>query len=275
MDNSIKQLVSEAKPDVKTVIEREMQYYEKEHNIKILFAIENGSRAWNMASKNSDYDVRFVFKRNVEDYISLIKQKDVIETFYDDNYQLCSGDKALLDIVGFDIIKFMGLLSKSNPTSIEWLMSDIIYWGSNDLAIKQYVKEKFNPKTLIYHYISLCKKHYNRYISENKKVTHKMYLYMMRGLLNALYVYVNDKIPPLDFTKTVEVLKTEISTEVYETMKEIIRIKSSGLEKDTIKRIDVLDDFIQKYMNKEFEVTERHLDIQKLNDFMQNEILNK
>lgn len=275
MDNSIKQLVSEAKPDVKTVIEREMQYYEKEHNIKILFAIENGSRAWNMASKNSDYDVRFVFKRNVEDYISLIKQKDVIETFFDENYQPCSGDKVLFDIVGFDIIKFMGLLSKSNPTSIEWLMSDIIYWGSNDLTIKQYIKENFNPKTLIYHYISLCRKHYNRYINENKKVTHKMYLYMMRGLLNALYVYVNDKIPPLDFTKTVELLKTEISTEVYETVKEIIRIKSSGLEKDTIERFDILDDFIQEYMNKEFKVAERHLDIPKLNDFMQNEILNK
>lgn len=275
MNNSIKQVVSETKSDVKAVIEQEMQYYEKEHNIKILFAIENGSRAWNMASKNSDYDVRFVFKRNVEDYISLIKQKDVIETFYDDNYQPCSGDKALLDIVGFGIIKFMGLLAKSNPTSIEWLMSDIIYWGSNDLVIKQYIKENFNPKTLIYHYISLCRKHYNRYISEDKKVTHKMYLYMMRGLLNALYVYVNDNIPPLDFTQTVELLKTEIPNEIYETVKEIIKIKSSGQEKDTIERIEVLDDFIQEYMNKEFEVTERHFDVQKLNVFMQNEILNK
>ena len=33
----------------------------------------------------------------------------------------------------------MELLSKSNPTSIEWLMSDIIYYGSNDLPIKQYI----------------------------------------------------------------------------------------------------------------------------------------
>lgn len=275
MDNSTKQVISEDKPDIKTVIEREMQYYEQEHNIKILFAIENGSRAWKMASKNSDYDVRFVFKRSIEDYISLIKKKDVIEAFYDENYQPCNGNKALLDIVGFDIIKFMGLLAKSNPTSIEWLMSDIIYWGSNDLAIKQYVKENFNPKTLIYHYISLCRKHYNRYRYENKKVTHKMYLYMMRGLLNAVYVYVNDKIPPLDFTKTVELLKTEISTEVYETVKEIIKIKSSGLEKDTITRIDTLDNFIQEYTNKKFKVPERYFDIQKLNNFMQNKILNK
>lgn len=261
------------KSSVTTKIEEEMQYYEQEYNIKILFAIENGSRAWKMASKNSDYDVRFVFKRNVRDYISLTKQKDVIEAFYDEQYQPCKADKALIDIVGFDIFKFMELLSKSNPTSIEWLMSDIVYWGSNNLSIKQYIKENFNPKTLMYHYISLCKKHYNRYISENKKVTHKMYLYMMRGLLNALYVYQNDDIPPLDFTQTIELLKDEISHTVYETVKDIIKIKSSGLEKDTIERIEVLDEFIEEHINKTFEVFERKIDILKLDEFVQNEIL--
>ena len=35
-------------------------------------------------------------------------------------------------MVGFDLMKYMGLLSKSNPTAIEWLMSDIIYVGSNE-----------------------------------------------------------------------------------------------------------------------------------------------
>ena len=42
---------------------------EKEKKIKILFAIENGSRAWRMSSKDSDYDVRFVYFRPIEDYI--------------------------------------------------------------------------------------------------------------------------------------------------------------------------------------------------------------
>lgn len=34
---------------------------EKEHHIKILFAVESGSRLWRVDSKDSDYDVRFVF----------------------------------------------------------------------------------------------------------------------------------------------------------------------------------------------------------------------
>ncbi|MGN0005639.1 MAG: hypothetical protein ACI37Z_06690 [Candidatus Gastranaerophilaceae bacterium] len=39
----------------------------------MLFVIDNSSRAWKMASQNSYYEVRFVFKRNTE-YSLSIKQ---------------------------------------------------------------------------------------------------------------------------------------------------------------------------------------------------------
>ena len=154
-------------------------------------------------------------------------------------------------------------------------MSDIIYYGSNDLPIKQYILNNFDPKTLIYHYVSLCKKHYNRYISENKKVTYKMYLYMMRGLLNALFVYKKGLVPPLDFTKTLELLKEDISIDVYNKVNEIIEIKSSGLEKDIIERIEILDTFIEDHINKTFDVPKKHLDYEVLNNFMSDEIMKR
>ena len=258
---------------VRKHIENELKFLERKHNIKILFAIENGSRAWNMASKNSDYDVRFVFKRNIKNYISLNLAKDVFEVYLDDEYNPCKPEDALVDMVGFDLMKYMGLLSKSNPTAIEWLMSDIVYLGSNDLPIRQYIQENFNPQTLIHHYVSLCKKHYNRYVSENKKVTHKMYLYMMRGLLNALYVYEKNSIPPLDFSQTLEAIKNHIPTEIYNTVKEIIEIKSSGLEKDAIARIPILDEFIQEFLNNpKPEIAKRNLDKELLNKFIQEEL---
>lgn len=34
---------------------------EKENNVKILLAVESGSRAWGFASPDSDYDVRFIY----------------------------------------------------------------------------------------------------------------------------------------------------------------------------------------------------------------------
>lgn len=274
-ESSVNHFFPEFRTPVKQIIDGNLKYFEREYGIKILFAIENGSRAWNMASKNSDYDVRFVFKRNAESYISLSKQKDVIEEYLDEEYRRCQAKDALIDMIGFDINKYLGLLLKSNPTAIEWLMSDTIYYGSNNLPIKEYIEKNFNPQTLIYHYISICKKHYNRYINENKKVTHKMYLYMLRGVLNALYVYKKNLIPPPDFTKTIEILKDDIPAEVYEKVKEIIEIKSSGLEKDVIERIKVLDAFIEEYVNRTFDdVPVRELDINVLNKYLKDEILN-
>ncbi|ADC47140.1 hypothetical protein mru_1290 [Methanobrevibacter ruminantium M1] len=67
---------------------------EKENNIEILYAIESGSRAWGFSNEESDYDIRFIFKRPIKDYISLKNNKDALDITIDD-----------YDIVGWDIKK--------------------------------------------------------------------------------------------------------------------------------------------------------------------------
>ena len=52
---------------------------ENRENVKILLAVESGSRAWGFASPDSDYDVRFIYVRPKADYLRLGKNKDVIE----------------------------------------------------------------------------------------------------------------------------------------------------------------------------------------------------
>lgn len=52
---------------------------EKEEHIKILLAVESGSRAWGFASPDSDYDERFIYFRRTEEYLRRFAVRDVIE----------------------------------------------------------------------------------------------------------------------------------------------------------------------------------------------------
>ena len=98
-------------------IKEQLRRIEDAENIKILLAVESGSRAWGFASPDSDYDVRFVYIRSLEDYLRLDAIRDVIELPIDD----------VLDINGWDLQKTLRLLHKSNPTLFEWFSSPIVY----------------------------------------------------------------------------------------------------------------------------------------------------
>ena len=52
---------------------------EIDHDVKILFACESGSRAWGFPSKDSDYDVRFIYIHKPDWYLSIDQKRDVIE----------------------------------------------------------------------------------------------------------------------------------------------------------------------------------------------------
>ena len=49
-----------------TEIKKKLDEIEKRENVRIIYACESGSRAWGFASKDSDYDVRFVYIRPLE-----------------------------------------------------------------------------------------------------------------------------------------------------------------------------------------------------------------
>lgn len=45
---------------------------EKKEQIEILYAVESGSRGWGFASKDSDYDIRFIYTHPLEWYLSIL-----------------------------------------------------------------------------------------------------------------------------------------------------------------------------------------------------------
>ena len=254
---------------MKKNIRKLLKKLEKESKIKIIFAIENGSRAWGMASKDSDYDVRFVYMRKTKDYLNLDKFDDVINIAFDEKLNQCEAKGSLIDISGFDIYKYLKLLLASNPTALEWLNSPIKYLGNNNLSIRKYMCKNFNPERLYKHYFSIFQNNYNEYIVKEKMITYKKYLYSMRGLLNAKYVYIYDKLPPLSFKETVNELENYLPENIYKKLLEIIEIKSKGQERDTILRIAEFDEFFNIELNKEYRnFNSRKPDVKVFNKFL-------
>ena len=97
-------------------IQTQLRRIEEEENIKILLAVESGSRAWGFASPDSDYDVRFIYIRRMEDYLKLEKVRDVIELPMDD----------VLDMNGWDLQTLYHYISMAEGNYREYLKGDFV-----------------------------------------------------------------------------------------------------------------------------------------------------
>ncbi len=248
---------------------------EDKENIKILFAVGNGSRVWRMESSDSDYDVRFVFVRPVEEYIQIELPDDVIWTGFNREGEPGSTKGAFFDVCGFDIFKFVRLLYASNPTVIEWLISDIVYYGKQNEIFKKYALEFFNPKALFHHYKSMSRRNYDKYINSGRLVTYKKYLYIFRGVVNALWVLHKKTVPPIIFIEALEGMKGIIPKVIIAKVKDVIKIKSVGKEKERIERIKMLDDYIEEFLeSKEEPQNVGKRNIEMLNMELRRVILN-
>lgn len=80
-------------------IQTRLDEVERDHGVRVLWAVESGSRAWGFPSPDSDYDCRFFYVRRHDDYLSPWRPRDVIETPLDD----------VLDVNGWDLIKAIRL----------------------------------------------------------------------------------------------------------------------------------------------------------------------
>ena len=56
---------------MKDKILHKLQQIEHEKDVTLLYAVESGSRAWGFASPASDYDIRFIYRHDLDYYLSL------------------------------------------------------------------------------------------------------------------------------------------------------------------------------------------------------------
>ncbi len=202
---------------MKKQILQQLGRIEQQHGVEILYACEAGSRAWGFPSKDSDYDIRFIYVRPKIDYLVLNvgSKRDVIEV--KGNAPLRRSHPGLLDFDGWDLRKALGLLKKSNPPLFEWFRSPTVYKSDTTFVaqINQVMPRYYNYSAMCYHYLHMAKGNFRDYL-QGEKVWLKKYLYVLRPMLAVMYLIEYNQAPPLDFLDLVTrmvhpgLVKTEI-----------------------------------------------------------------
>jgi len=213
-------------------IKQKLSEIEQKENVRIIYACESGSRAWGFESEDSDYDVRFVYVRNAQDYLHLEEKRDVIEAELNEVY----------DINGWDIQKLLRLLMKSNPTIFEWAASLIVYRTSEDWEkVKAILSEYFQLDKSMYHYLSMLKNNVRNYFCSDDIIL-KKYLYILRPALALEWIMQYKCPPPMKFS---ELAENCLPSELMPSVEQILEAKKSADEKAKGHRAEDIDYFVQ------------------------------
>lgn len=218
--------------DILTALNR----IEREENVRIVYACESGSRAWGFPSKDSDYDVRFLYVRPVDWYLSIFEKRDVIERPI----------SSMLDINGWDLKKALNLFRKSNPPLLEWLQSPIVYQEQYSVAgqIRSLTPVSFSPRSCLYHYLHMAKGNYREYL-QGDQVKIKKYFYVLRPILACEWIEKYNELPPMRFQALVERLVPE-GSELRTAVEELLARKIAGDELDYELRVDSINEFLEE-----------------------------
>lgn len=221
---------------IRTEILQRLTGVEAEHGVRILFAIESGSRAWGFASPNSDYDVRFIYAHDPSWYqaVDLEERRDVIEYAIVDD----------IDINGWDVRKALRLYWKSNPAFVEWIQSPITYLEKSVFRAEalSILPSIYSPEKGIYHYRSMAKTNYRAYLRE-EVVPIKKYFYVLRPLLAARWVQNTGGAAPIEFEKLLVLL--EGNPKVLSEVHKLLALKRNSPELGCSEAVPILNEFIE------------------------------
>lgn len=224
--------------EVLAEIEQELIKIEEKEQVRILLAVESGSRAWGFASPDSDYDVRFIYMRRPEDYLRLEEKKDVIEWQLDE----------VLDINGWDLRKALIQFHRGNATLFEWGNSPIVY-RSSELWEQIYGEARncFSRKAAVCHYYGTAKSTYMGYL-QGAQIKYKKYFYALRPLLASRYIEQYGNMPPVPFT---ELLRQDMPPQLRQEIHCLLERKKVTEEKDVNPQIPAIQEFIVQELERQ------------------------
>jgi predicted nucleotidyltransferase len=224
-------------PEMQGRVLAELKRVEQDHAVELVLAVESGSRAWGFPSLDSDYDVRFLYLRPRDAYLSVFAKPDVIEHALD----------AVLDVNGWDLQKALRLMAGSNPALMEWLTSPLRYRPAGAVATRllDLACAVAHLPSFAYHYDRLARRSFTE-IGAAEDVRLKTYCYALRAALALAWIRERHSPPPMDLPSLLE--GTSVAESVRAAIEDLVRLKAEATEKDSGARIADLDHLIAEIL---------------------------
>lgn len=249
---------------METTIKNKLAQIERDHNIEILFAVESGSRAWGFASPDSDYDIRFVYKRELTDYLSLWDSRDTIQFMTEDD----------LDGSGWDLRKATILLAKSNASFLGWLFSPIVYINKGDTLekMRKLAVDNFNPVAGFYHYHSMNKGFYEQLVLGKGEMNIKAFFYAARTSFCANWILRKESIPPVEFRELYDLFSEEEARLLDGLIEQKAATREAGISKIDRRLMELIKRIVVENMEEKDSVANRKGNSEEFNTFFLNEL---
>lgn len=229
--------VSHVAPEMRAAITQRLTEVEGRHGVRVLYAIESGSRAWGFPSPDSDYDVRFIYVHPRDWYLSVNEARDVIEE---------GVDEMDFDVAGWDLRKALRLFLKANPALWEWLVSPIVYRDDGGVArrLREIAAGTYSPKALAHHYLSIAREKERRTVASKERVKAKKYVYVLRPLLALGWLDENATLPPMAMPEIMT--GVTLPEDVRQAILDLVEHKAMTPEGAYVDRIPLLDEWMEE-----------------------------
>lgn len=254
--------------DIQKEIQDNLNEIEKKYKVKILLAVESGSRAWGFASPDSDYDVRFIYMHEPKEYLRIDRMRDVIEWKLDE----------ILDINGWDLKKALQAFAKGNPNILEWASSPIVYRKAeewNDILPSAFYF--FSEKTALCHYYGTARSTLEEFL-KGEQVKYKKYFYALRPLLCCKWIEIYHCAPPVLFNDLMILFENPLAAlgpELKFEIENLLKKKAVTLETDLNPQVPEIISFIREECDRQKYLSENAPDDHKKNYKLLNDVFRR
>ncbi|WP_341356477.1 nucleotidyltransferase domain-containing protein [Rossellomorea sp. y25] len=211
---------------MRRIILDDLRCIEREEEIKILYAVEAGSRAWGYHIDDSDYDVRFIYIRETTAYLNLQQTKDVI----------VKSTHHAIEFGGWDLSKALKLLRKSNPSLLEWLTDENVYIEHPTIEkIRKLRDQTFSPDRCLIHYYHMTKRNMEKCLKDDPNGT-KKWMTIIRPWLACKWIMKYQTFPPNGINQMIDHLN--MYEDIKNTIISMVTSRVKGKEAHHLKHME-------------------------------------